>query len=66
MKQIDAGMTSEVWAVDKNGKTFRLGSNKEWKNMNFQLNHVSAGGSGKSISLSHEAKSAIFGWRLSK
>ena len=25
IKQIDTGMTSEVWAVDENGETFRLG-----------------------------------------
>ena len=47
MEQIDTGMTNEVWAVNKNGETFRLGPEREWKNMNFQLSHVSAGESGK-------------------
>jgi hypothetical protein len=51
MKQIDTGMTSKVWAVDDNGETFSLGSDQKWKKMNFRLSHVSAGGSGKFVSL---------------
>ena len=47
MKQIDTGMTSDVWAVGENGATFRLGPDRQWKNANFPLSHVSAGGSGK-------------------
>ena len=49
MKQIDTGLTSEVWAVDDNGKTFRLGPNRKWTDMDFSLSHVSVGGSGKLI-----------------
>jgi hypothetical protein len=47
MKQIDTGMTSDVWAVGENGATFRLGPDRQWENANFPLSHVSAGGSGK-------------------
>jgi hypothetical protein len=46
MKQIDTGMTSEVWAVNHNDDVFRLKPDKTWENIEGKIKHVTAGESG--------------------
>lgn len=47
MKTIDTGMTNEVWAVGKDGKTYRLSVSKSWQEIKFNLKHVSVGEAGE-------------------
>ncbi len=46
MKQIDTGMTSEVWAINQNNDVFRLKPDKTWENIEGKMKHVTAGESG--------------------
>jgi hypothetical protein len=46
MKQIDTGLTSEVWAVNDNEDVFRLKPDKTWEKMEGKMKHVTAGESG--------------------
>ena len=60
MKQIDTGLTSEVWAVDHDDNIYRLKPEKTWENIQGKLKHVTAGASGMNsevlikLSLVHE------------
>ena len=49
MKQIDTGMTSEVWAIDHNNDVFRLKPDKTWENIEGKMKHVTAGESGSIV-----------------
>ena len=47
MKQIDTGLTSEVWAVDHDDNIYRLKPEKTWENIQGKLKYVTAGASGR-------------------
>ena len=46
MKQIDTGLTNEVWAVNDNENVFRLKPDKTWEKIEGKMKHVTAGESG--------------------
>ncbi|XP_028415842.1 peroxidasin-like protein [Dendronephthya gigantea] len=46
MKKIDTGMRSAVFAIGRDGKTYRLRVDKIWVETEFDLKHVSVGGAG--------------------
>lgn len=52
MKQIDTGLTSDVFALSERGEVYSLDANKKWKEIDrkgISFTYVSVGGSGESM-----------------
>ena len=58
MKQIDTGMTNEVWAIDCNNNIYRLNNEKTWENIQGKLKQVTVGESGMNFVV-NRAKSLV-------